>query len=266
MTSTKDYFTIEIDNHRLVFTLICTQNQDSIGVRRRGGFWLGRCRNIRRRSCFSTWIIWTRTSTNTIFLNKNWFQVRNVPSILTSQGHSSCRVQNSSLHAALQFVSPWHAYKHRPLSTLFSSRHVFQSTFVSLALKIAYGFYFSYYELTSHWHTGLAQSVHPSRQLYSQGQSGNICYVMWHNIYDITYVKLNCYMKIRLTVNALNLHPNTIAQTCTIVLASQNAIKQGSSTTFNTYILQFWYSERSEMSSLTRSNVFENLRAIIKCF
>ena len=73
-------------------------------------------------------------------------------------------------------------------------------------------------------------------------------------------------MKIRLTVNALNLHPNTIAQTCTIVLASQNAIKQGSSTTFNTYILQFWYSERSEMSSLTRSNVFENLRAIIKCF
>ena len=168
---------------------MCTQNQNGIGVRRRGGFWLGRCCDIGRRSCFSTRIIWTWTSTNTIFLIKNWFQFQNRLSILTSQGHSSCRVQNSSLHAALQFVSPWHAYKQRPLSKLFSSRHEFQSTFVSFALKIDWSLLwrlnFSYWKLTSHWHTGLAQPVHPSKQLYSHGQSENICCFIWHKLCQI---------------------------------------------------------------------------------
>ena len=96
------------------------------------------------------------------FPTNRWFEFKHGVLILTSQGHSICRVQNSSLHAALQVVFPWHAYKHLPLSTLFSSRQAFQSAFVSFALKMFNWFLFQWcktYLALAHWISAASTSL-----------------------------------------------------------------------------------------------------------
>ena len=69
----KSVFTIEVDDHRLVRSISCTQDQNGISCWRRGCFWQQCSGHIRRLSCFSAWVIVTWTSANAIFLRKCQF-------------------------------------------------------------------------------------------------------------------------------------------------------------------------------------------------
>ena len=69
----KSVLTIEVDDHRLVRSISCTQDQNGICCWRRGCFWQQCSGHIRRLSCFSAWVIVTWTSANAIFLRKCQF-------------------------------------------------------------------------------------------------------------------------------------------------------------------------------------------------